>query len=91
MTTLKDVMFKSVFVSKKSKNFNSKIRYTHTLELGKSMTSLAFHSDTGVVEYANKELFNYKFKAVYGETLGKLIEYSRSRYALRNRQSLSIL
>lgn len=35
------------------------------------MTSLSFHSDTGVVESGNKELFNYKFKAVYGETLGK--------------------
>jgi hypothetical protein len=34
------------------------------------VTSLAFHSATGLVEYANKELYTYNFKAVYGETLG---------------------
>lgn len=46
-------------------------RYLNTLELGKSITSLAFGSATGIVEYANKELYNYKFTAVYGETIGK--------------------
>ena len=57
-------------------------RYSNTMELGKTVTSLAFHSATGLVELSNKECYDYKFKAVYGETLGYI--YHRILYRCWN-------
>jgi hypothetical protein len=49
------------------------------MELGKSLTCIGFHSNSGIVEYGNKELYNYNFKLVYGETLGIGMRWSDGR------------
>lgn len=37
---------------------------------GRSLTSVGFHSGGGDVYAQNQQVFDYKFTAVYGETLG---------------------
>jgi hypothetical protein len=55
-------------------------RYRNDFELGTSLTSIAFHSKTGKVRYAGKELYEHKITAVYGETIGTFIFYQLSRF-----------
>lgn len=38
--------------------------------LGMTLTSVGFHSKTGLVVSQNKTLYDYKLSAVYGETIG---------------------
>lgn len=53
--------------------------YANNLELGKSLSSVAFQSKGGTIEYANKILYNYKFTALFGETLGIGMRWSDGR------------
>jgi hypothetical protein len=53
--------------------FCSDKEYSPQFELGKSLSSIAFHSKTGYVENANKVIFDFKLKASFGETIGKIL------------------